>query len=89
MYFLAIINGNDFKLILISERFKILADYCFVYGDSIKSWFGPKMVILISKPETVQKVLMSTACLEKWNFFYGLMVRDYGLISARCNFISH
>ena len=75
-------------LIIISERFKIIAEYCFNFGDSLKVWFGHKFVILISKPETVQKVLMSTACLEKWNLFYGLMERDYGLISARCNLIS-
>ena len=76
---------NNTSLITISERFKILAEYCFNFPDSVKVWLGPKLLIFVSKPETIQKVLMSSACLEKWNFFYRLMERDYGLISARCN----
>ena len=70
---------------LISERFKTIAEYCFNFPDSVKIWLGPKLVIFTSKPETIQKVLMSSACLEKWNFFYGLMERDFGLITARCD----
>ena len=62
-----------------------MAEYCFNFPDSVKIWLGPKLVIFISKPETIQKVLMSSACLEKFNFIYGLMERDYGLLAARCN----
>ncbi|CAO1371149.1 unnamed protein product [Diamesa serratosioi] len=54
-----------------------------MYPEILKVWFGPKMLLIIHKPELIQKVLMSSSCLEKWNFFYGLMERDYGLISAK------
>ena len=47
------------------------------------------MLLLIHKPELIQKVLMSSSCLEKWNFFYGLMERDYGLIAAKCKYLLH
>ncbi|CRL03274.1 CLUMA_CG016595, isoform A [Clunio marinus] len=46
-------------------------------------WLGPKFMVWISSPEKIQKVLSSQKCLEKWNFFYRLMERDYGLISGR------
>lgn len=57
-----------------------------MYPEILKVWFGPKMLLLIHKPELIQKVLMSSSCLEKWNFFYGLMERDYGLIAAKCKY---
>lgn len=64
------------------ERFSIIASYCFKFPDMMKLWLGPKMVIFVNNPDRIQKVLMSQKCLEKWNFFYNLMERDHGLISA-------
>lgn len=73
-----------FKLGLVSaeERFKVIADYCLKFPDMMKLWLGPKMLIFVSNPDRIQKILLSQKCLEKWNFFYGLMERDGGLISA-------
>ncbi|CAO1300403.1 unnamed protein product [Diamesa hyperborea] len=65
------------------KRFKFITEHCLMYPEILKVWFGPKMLLLIHKPELIQKVLMSSSCLEKWNFFYGLMERDYGLIAAK------
>jgi cytochrome P450 family 4 len=64
------------------ERFKLIADYCLRFPDMVKMWLGPKMLIFTSNPDRIQKILLSQKCLEKWNFFYGLMERDHGLISG-------
>lgn len=73
-----------FKLGLSSAevRFNIIAYYCKSFPDMVKLWIGPKILVFINSPEKIQKVLLSQKCLEKWNFFYGLMERDHGLISA-------
>ena len=60
-----------------------------MHPEILKVWFGPKMLLIIQKPELIQKVLMASSCLEKWNFFYGLMERDYGLIAAKCKYHLH
>lgn len=39
---------------------------------------------MIQSPELIQKVLMSSVCLEKFNYLYKLMELDCGLISASC-----
>lgn len=64
------------------DRFSLIADYCTRFPDMVKIWLGPKLVIFVNHPDRVQKILLSQKCLEKWNFFYGLMERDAGLISA-------
>lgn len=64
------------------ERFNVIGEYCKAFPDLLKIWFGHKMVILVSNPDRIQKILFSPKCLEKWNLFYALMERDHGLISA-------
>jgi cytochrome P450 len=73
-----------FKLALASaeERFRIINGYCEKFPVMLKLWLGPKMVIFVNDPDRVQKVLMSPKCLEKMNFFYELMERNTGLVSA-------
>lgn len=73
-----------FKLGLMSaeDRFKMIAEYSWRNGDLMKIWFGHKMAIFVSGPDRIQKVLLSSKCLEKWNLFYELMERKDGLIAA-------
>lgn len=64
------------------ERFEVMAYFCFKFRDMMKIWLGPKLLIFVNNPERVQKVVLSSKCLEKWNFFYSLMDRDNGLIAG-------
>lgn len=72
------------KLALMSseQRFQKIAEICLAFPDMMKLWLGPKLVIFVNRPDRIQKVLMSSKCLEKWNMFYELMDRDRGLIAA-------
>ncbi|CAO1370816.1 unnamed protein product [Diamesa serratosioi] len=75
-----------FKLGTISPeaRFELLAKYCWSYPKIVKVWIGFKLVVMVQTPELIQKVLMSSACLEKFNYIYKLMELESGLISASC-----
>lgn len=64
------------------KRFEIIAEYCFKYPNMIKAWFGIRVLIFVSDPDHVQKILMSQKCIEKWNLFYVLIGIDSGLVSA-------
>lgn len=64
------------------DRFKIIFGYCWRFPGLMKLWLGPKLLVFVNNPDLIQKVLFSPKCLEKWNFFYGLMERDHGLIAA-------
>jgi cytochrome P450 len=64
------------------KRFQLVADYCEPFPNLVKVWIGPKVAICVNDPDRIQKVLMSSKCLEKMNFFYKLMERDSGLISG-------
>ena len=54
------------------------------YTTIAKVWIGFKLVLLVQSPELIQKVLMSSVCLEKFNSIYKLMELESGLISASC-----
>lgn len=41
------------------ERFQKLASFCFEFPDMVKVWLGPKTLIIVSRPDRIQKVLMS------------------------------
>lgn len=56
--------GADLKKI-----FDIIMKYQNRYECPSKVWFGPELMILISTPEAMQRVLNSKECLDKPNFF--------------------
>jgi cytochrome P450 len=64
------------------RRFEEINNYCESFPDLVKVWFGPKIGIVVNDPDRMKKVLMSPKCIEKLNFVYELMERNYGLISA-------
>lgn len=68
----------------ISGRLKMLHDLCLEHSKYIKLWLGPAILwILINEPRLIQKVLLSSSCLEK-PFFYKFLRLENGLISAKC-----
>lgn len=65
------------------ERFKVFGELCLQYSDSVKIWFGPKLVVFVNHPDRIQKVLLSQKCADKWNLFYDLMERETALTASR------
>jgi cytochrome P450 len=66
----------------LEKRFDFISHFSSAYPEIMKFWLGSNLVIFINSPEKMQKVLMSSKCLEKWDVIYGLMDRNAGLIAG-------
>lgn len=64
------------------QRFDIITKFSMDTSPLIKFWFGTTLAIFVNHPDKIQKVLLSSQCLEKWNLFYHLMDRNSGLIAG-------
>jgi hypothetical protein len=64
------------------ERFNYINFLSTNYPKMVKFWLGPKITIFVNSPNCIQKVLLSSKCLEKWRTIYRLMERDDGLIAG-------
>ena len=63
----------------------MLHELCLEYKSYTKLWLGPAIMwILVNEPRAIQKILLSSLCLEK-PFFYKFLRLENGLISAKCN----
>lgn len=65
------------------ERLTIITSVCLQCSDMVKIWFGPVLVVFVSQPERIKKILMSPKCADKWNLFYNLIERDTALTFAK------
>lgn len=53
----------------LQDLFKIATHYMKTSGDLVKLWFGTELIVGITTPEYIQKVLNSKECLDKPKFF--------------------
>jgi cytochrome P450 family 4 len=54
-----------------------------------KVWFGPELMVLVSTPETMQKVLNSKECLDKPKFFKCFRLQQASLFGTLDAWRSH
>jgi cytochrome P450 family 4 len=54
-----------------------------------KIWFGPELMVIISTPEAMQKVLNSKECLDKPNFFKCFRLQQASLFGTLEAWKSH
>lgn len=83
-YFKPIKWMQKWNCVAIPGRLKMLHDLCLEHNSYTKLWLGPAIIwILVNEPRSIQKILLSSLCLEK-PFFYKFLRLENGLISAKC-----
>jgi hypothetical protein len=55
-----------------------------IYPKIFKTWFGPKLAIVLSDFELIKKVLTANQFLHKPAIFYDVLQLPYGLIGSKC-----
>ncbi|XP_055540775.1 cytochrome P450 4c21-like isoform X1 [Wyeomyia smithii] len=78
------ILGVDYGMIGLTDeqRFDILSRMFGKYDRFFQIWVGPTIVLGVSHPDLMQKVLAHTDCLQK-AFFYDFVGFEHGVFSAK------
>ncbi|KAL3281326.1 hypothetical protein HHI36_004537 [Cryptolaemus montrouzieri] len=78
------IIGNALSLFgTTSEIFDLFVKYFFEYGPNFLLWFGNIPVVIIGKPEDLERTMQSQSCLSKGYFYeFTKLVVGEGLFSA-------
>lgn len=71
------LNKND------EERFELVNNTFLEHDRLFRMMNGPSMLLGVTHPDLVQKVLSHPDCLEK-PFFYDFVKYDQGIFSAKC-----
>lgn len=64
------------------DLFCITMEFIKESKNILKVWFGPELVIVVSNPDLVQKVLNSKECLDKPNFFKYFGIQNASLFGT-------
>lgn len=75
-------NVLKFQGQTLEQKFRTLTTIFSTAPRLFKLWLGPVMVVGVTHPELIQKLLNDPNCLEK-PFFYDFLNMKHGLISAR------
>uniref|UniRef100_A0A1S4JTL0 Uncharacterized protein n=1 Tax=Culex quinquefasciatus TaxID=7176 RepID=A0A1S4JTL0_CULQU len=78
-------NVLKFQGQTLEQKFRTLTTIFSTAPRLFKLWLGPVMVVGVTHPELIQKLLNDPNCLEK-PFFYDFLNMKHGLISARIDF---
>lgn len=76
--------GADLK-----KLFKIFIKYQKQLESPGKVWFGPELMVMISTPDEMQKVLNSKECLDKSEFFKSFRLQNASLFGTLDAWRSH
>lgn len=53
----------------------------------LKMYFGPKLIVILDKPEDLKAVLLSQHCFDK-PYVYGFYPCPHGISTEQCKFLS-
>lgn len=79
------LNSYLFGLSIVELIFAEIMDTLIAISSEVETpsqfWFGPKLVVVIGKPDDVKTVLTSMNCLEK-PYIYKFLRNNNGLFNA-------
>lgn len=61
--------------------FKLIQKVCEEYTTPLRIWIGPMLLIYVSKPMDIQKILNSNKCLDKM-YIYKMFGWESGVLST-------
>lgn len=66
-----------------SENYEYFVDLATHNESPVKLYIGPKLFVILDKPDDIKAILMSPHCLDK-PFLYDYLPYKYGLLTAQC-----
>lgn len=72
---------NFLLKVCVSDMFLLIQQACNEYKNPVRIWIGPMLLIYISKPMDIQRILTSNDCLDKM-YIYKLFGWESGVLST-------
>ncbi|XP_063709425.1 cytochrome P450 4c21-like [Culicoides brevitarsis] len=66
------------------DMFMLIQQICNEYKTPVRIWVGPMLLLYVTKPADIQRILMSNDCLDKM-YIYKLFGWESGVLSTHAN----